>query len=90
MQAKIRSLDRTERQTNRTLRQILFALVFAGLIGFFIRIYVVQEFLVMISVLALLTAAIFLFVVAIFLFYSGLRKLALWSKPRLARLATSG
>jgi hypothetical protein len=90
MQAKIRSLDRTERQTNRTLRQILFALVFAGLIGFFIRIYVVQEFLVMISVLALLTAAIFLFVVAIFLFYSGLRKLALWSKPGLARLATSG
>jgi hypothetical protein len=55
--------------------------------GFAMNFYTVQEFLVVLFLLAVSTATILVFAVACILFQEGIRRAILWAKTGVMRLA---
>jgi hypothetical protein len=76
-------------QVRRIVVGIMFILLVAGM-GLSMRLYAVQEVLVVLLLLAASAVTVFVSAVAFILFQEGIRRCLLWAKAGVARLAGLG
>jgi hypothetical protein len=67
--------------------RIMLALLLVATMAFTMKLYMVQEILVLLLVLAVSTVTIFVFAVAFILLQEGIRRAVLWAKIGVVRLA---
>ena len=79
-------LESVERQTLGIGVRIMLALLLVAAMGFVGKLYVVQEILVVLLLLAIPTVTVFVFVVAFILLQEGVRRAVLWAKSGVLRV----
>jgi membrane protein YdbS with pleckstrin-like domain len=67
---------------------IALALLLVGTIRFLTKLYMVQEILLVLLLVAVSTVTILAFAVALILFHEGIRRAALWAKAGVIRHAS--
>jgi len=78
--------ESTRKQECRIRARTMLALLFVAAMGFAMKLYLVQEILVVLLLLAVSTVTIFILAAAFILFQEGIRRTVLWTKAGVARL----
>jgi hypothetical protein len=66
----------------------MFALLLVAAMGYVRKLYMVQEILVVLLLIAVPTLTVFVFTVAFILIQEGIRRAVLWAKTDIVRLAS--